>query len=284
MVFDELRLSVECCGGQQPDDELDRLNQKLAFLEGTARYGGLLANIRSANDRNNFHAYVMEATFAYQFESNGIHLKHEVRQTTDVSGSIDFMLRTSKGNSIYLELRLLQLDKETQKEIDQQLDGSDFYRIERDSVQKAILRAQNVLLGKVQKAKGMPTKFARAGLPDLNIITIDVSKAFLDGFDVGDFEQVMNGYHSDNEILGTFGMFQEPRLDDSPRVRKLGARYKHFRAIVSGVLFLRQTGGAGTRVLDYHLHGCTIWNRTVPDETRVEANAEIARAIPALTI
>ncbi|MGH8522970.1 MAG: hypothetical protein ACREXY_01755, partial [Gammaproteobacteria bacterium] len=67
-------------GKQWALDEADDLWLRLEFLHKTSRYGQLLSSLVKANDRSNFLALVLEANFAYQFESKGLALVYEVQQ------------------------------------------------------------------------------------------------------------------------------------------------------------------------------------------------------------
>jgi len=273
-----LRNIVTRCGGYVSQDEIVGLKQKLDLLESKKRYSELIRNIKTANDKNNFLAHVLETTFAYQFETKGIQLQHEVQQSTMIGGSIDFMLSSTNGRSMYFELSLLQLDKATKGAIDEQLARSDFYRIVQEGSQKEILRIEHTLLGKVQDAKSNPIKFANIGTAaDLNVIVIDVSKSSVIHWDRHDFEQVAYGYGADVEELGTFGIFQEAKSNDTDRLKEYDARFRHFREIVSGILFLKEIGGG---IIDYRLHGLTMWNPSVSNGIRTSVSAEIEQAIP----
>jgi hypothetical protein len=102
-------------GAEQPDSDVDGLLEKLTYLENTGRYGRLMDNIASANDKSNFLASVLEATFAFQFESADLPLQYEVKQDDDKSSSIDFLRKSETGALTYFEARLLQQDDDTTK-------------------------------------------------------------------------------------------------------------------------------------------------------------------------
>ena len=68
---------------------------KLQALGATGRYGALLKGIVATNEKSNFLALPLEATFAYQFESVGLPLGYEVKQVTDQTSPIDFSFKAS---------------------------------------------------------------------------------------------------------------------------------------------------------------------------------------------
>ena len=111
------------------EEQLRGLSSKLNLLKDTGRYRRLVGNLETANDKGNFTASVLEATIAFQFESRGIELDHEVRQDPDGTGSIDFRWKTTSGRAVYIEVRLLQQDKATTDSIQRQLENGDIYGI-----------------------------------------------------------------------------------------------------------------------------------------------------------
>ena len=63
-------------GDEQPDDQLGGALTKLAVLDKTGTYVGLFTTLAKAkaNDKSNFLAFLLEATFAFQFETTGMPL------------------------------------------------------------------------------------------------------------------------------------------------------------------------------------------------------------------
>jgi hypothetical protein len=110
------------CGwdGAWPE-QLGGLLSKLRLLESKGRYARLLANLTSANNKDNLLALVLEATVAFQFESAGIELDYEVAQGTKGAGSIAFRWASATGSTVFMEVRLLQQDKPTADSIESQL-------------------------------------------------------------------------------------------------------------------------------------------------------------------
>lgn len=78
--------------------------QKLQFLldldEGN--YRKLFKNFFSSREKNEFNSYVFEALFAYDFESKGNKLIHEVKQLP--RDDIDFLYEIDCKKKIYFEL------------------------------------------------------------------------------------------------------------------------------------------------------------------------------------
>jgi hypothetical protein len=95
-------------GKQNALDEAEALWVKIDCLQQTGRYGPLLSQLDKANDKSNFLALVLEANFAYQFESQGLELTYEVKHDVQHKSSIDFLRKAPSDDSVFLELRLLQ--------------------------------------------------------------------------------------------------------------------------------------------------------------------------------
>src|SRR5258708_2195969 len=114
--------AIRSSGGKQwALDEADALWHRLDFMYKTGRYGQLLSSLAKANDKSNFLALVLEANFAYQFESQGLALTYEVQQDEQERSSIDFLREMSNGDSVYFELRLLQQTQSIKDSINAQL-------------------------------------------------------------------------------------------------------------------------------------------------------------------
>lgn len=270
-------------GAEQPDGEVDGLLGKLTYLKETGRYGRLIASIASANDKSNFLASVLEATFAFQFESAGFPLDYEVRQDEDHSTSIDFLRKSDSGTSIYFEARLLQQDNATTESIKDQLEKSSFYEIAMDGQDEhdAIIRLQNVILSKVQKRDGTPVKFLRVAPDTANLVVVDVSDLILGTVDVDDCLLATHGDPAVREEhrRGIFGLFQEPLAEYPERIQTIAKTFEHIRSTLSGVLFLFRPRGSG--VLDYRLEQHLMYNARLIDENGAKSlHAEITAAVP----
>jgi len=270
-------------GAEQPDGDVDGLLEKLAYLEKTGRYGRLMANIASTNDKSNFLASVLEATFAFQFESAALPLEYEVKQDDDKSSSIDFLRRSEKGALIYFEARLLQQDDDTTKSIKDQLEKSSFYQVAMDGQDEhdAIIRLQSVIISKVQKRDGTPIKFLRLEPDIVNLVVVDVSDLILGMFDVAD---CLLATHGDPGVKvehrrGIFGLFQDPLPEYPEQIRALAKTFDHIRSTLSGVLFLFRCRGSS--VLDYRVEQYLMWNPILMDQDRAKAIcAEISAGVP----
>ncbi len=271
-------------GAEQPDDEVGRLLEKLTHLDQTRKFGRLMNAVASANDKNNFLASVLEATFAFQFESARLPLEYEVKQDEDNSSSIDFLRKTASGISVYFETRLLQQENATMLAIDAQLQQSPFYQIAMDGQDEhdAIVRLQGVILSKVQKRDGTPTKFLRVAPDIVNLVVIDVSELILGAIDLDDCLLATHGDPAvrDENRRGIFGLFQEPLAEYPERIQAVAKTFEHMRRTLSGVLFLFRSRGSG--VLDYQLEQYLMWNPRLIDQDRAKAIcAEVEVAIPA---
>lgn len=277
-----LHTIVEKFGGTH-DDEIEGLLKKLNYIENTGKYGKLLKSISSANDKSNFLADVFEATFAFQFEALKLSLGYEVKQDATDDSSIDFLRRMGSGISIYLEARLLQQDNSTDQSIRSQLENSNFYQIAMNGNDdhNSIIRLQNVILSKVQKKDGTPTKFLRVDKNIVNIVVIDVSDLILGTIDLYDCLLATHGDPYVEEVYrrGIFGLFQEPLSGYPQEIKEIAISYEHIRNTLNGVLFLFKSKNSG--LLDYTLEHYLIWNPILTNHAHVEeVCSEIKRAIP----
>lgn len=274
-------------GAEQPDDEVDGLLKKLAYLKQTGRYGKLMANIAAANDKSNFLASVLEATFAFQFESAELPLDYEVKQDEDNSSSIDLLRKSETGVSIYFEVRLLQQDDATAESIKDQLEKSSFYQVAMDGQDEhdAIIRLQSVILSKVQKRDGTPIKFLRVAPDTINLVVVDVSDLILGTVDADDCLLATRGDPAVREEhrRGIFGLFQEPLPEYPERIQTLTKTFEHIRSTLNGVLFLFRSQGSG--VLNYRVEQHLMWNPKLISLDHAKAvHAEIAAVVPVRSV
>jgi hypothetical protein len=170
------------------EDQLDGLWSKIQRLSSRREYQRLLLNIRNSNDKSNLVASILEVTFAYQFESVGIELDYEVKQDPSHPSSVDFRWKASPGLTVYIETRLLQQDKATTDSMDSQLRAVNAWSVAKDGddERKDIIRVQQVILEKVQKEDGTPTKFFSGKQGTINIVSVDISQIILGMFDHDD--------------------------------------------------------------------------------------------------
>jgi len=269
--------------GSACDEEISGLLEKLTFIEHTGKYGKLIKSISLANDKSNFLADVFEATFAFQFEVSNVPLEYEVKQDEGSSSSIDFLLRTNSGLSIYLEARLLQQDYTTTQSIKDQLETYQFYEILKngDDDHDAIIRLQSVILSKVQKKDGTPVKFLTVDDSIVNIVVVEVSELFLGTIDIYDCLLSTHGDLYVEEIYrhGIFGLFQQPKEEYPEHILDAVNSYEHIRNTLSGVLFAFQAPNGG--FLNYKLEHYMVWNPNLVDQELSEkVCSDIAKAIP----
>lgn len=267
------------------EDQIEGLLSKLNFLEQTGRYGRLLANLLGANDRNNFEALVLEATIAYQFECAGLSLQYEVQQVADDKSSVDLCWRTATGTEVFIEVRLLQQDKATVDSISMQLDAHNTYAVLKSGEEESqeIIRLQQVILEKVQKRDGTPTKFLTMPPTAINLVAVDISSIILGAFDFDDCKLVTEGDPSVPEInrRGIFGLFQEAKLEYPSHIQSLAQLFVHVRNTLHGVLFLFRK--PKTEHFDYSVERFLGWNSAlVEEETAREVCEELNKALPLL--
>lgn len=256
--------AIAASGGvAQSDDQANGLLEKLKILEATGRYASMLKSIANANDRSNFHSLLLEATFAHQFESNRIRLDYEVKQDTNDGTSIDFALKLDDGRTVYCELRLLQQDQATAKDIAKQLTDTGLYAVAKDGVdeQKEILKLQSIVLSKVQDKNDNPVKFLKVDSSVVNIVAVCVSDILLGAVDEHDCMLATYGDPAVPEELrrGVFGLFQDVQQEYPPEIQMAAKRFAHLKKTIHAVLFLFRPSGSG--VLDYQLQQVLVWNR-----------------------
>lgn len=265
------------------EEQVKGLLSKLNFLANKGRHGRLLANLEIGNNKNNFVASVLEATIAFQFESAGIALEYEIRQDPDSDSSIDFRWATTSGKTVYIEVRLLQQDKATTDSIERQLQNGNVYRIAKDGddEKQDIVRVQQVILEKVQKRDGTPTKFFTRDQGTVNIVAIDISQIILGMFDSDDCKLVTLGDPSLQPVYqrDIFGLFQEPMPQYPAHIQSLAQSYSHIRKTLHGVLFLFKQ--PKTELFNYSVERFLAWNPRLMNEDSARAIcSEIEPALP----
>lgn len=288
MPFDRatLEAAIAASGGaEQPTVQVEGLLAKLQALEGASRYGLLLKAIAKANDKSNFMALLLEATFAYQFEARGVPLDYEVKQDAAAGGSIDFGMKSDDGCVAYFELRLLQQDLAVTESIEEQLAKTGAYAMAMNGgdQQRAVLKVQSTVLSKVEDKYGKPVKFLKVDENTLNVVVVCVSDILLGTVDFFDCKLATYG---DPEVprecqRGVFGLFQEVRPEYPKQIQDAAARFAHLKATIHAVLFLFRP--AGSEVLDHQLQQVLVWNRSLATEDRARSVGErIYAAIPPL--
>jgi hypothetical protein len=263
--------------------EVDDLLPRLDLLRNTGRYDQLLTTLKDANNKSNFLALLLEANFAYQFESQGFALAYEVKQNAQHGSSIDFLRVMPGADNVYFELRLLQQKQSLKESINEQLAKLGIYKVFMDGAreQGEIVRLQNTILGKVQDKAGRPIKFFSVEARTVNIVVIDATESLLEAIDVHDCLLATGGDVAVDEEhrRQVFGLFQEDRPEYPQRIHDLARRFSHIRATVHGVLFLFRARGTG--VLAYRLEQYMLWNPTLMAEARARPiMTELSRAVP----
>lgn len=279
-----LELAITNSGGVVPaGEELAYVLEKIAVLEKTGRYHGILDRLAKANVKSNFLATLLEVTYAHHFESSGMQLNPEVKQTPDTPGSVDFRYSYTGGH-LDFELRLIQQDSATTEQIHEQLNRKPFFQAGMGASEdlQTICRAQNIILSKIQHpSDGSPRKFAALQDGVINIVVVDTHDLFLGGIDVDDCRLIMFGDPSvpEENRRGAFGLFQEYEETFGAEIRDHCNRFAHACATLHGVMFLFCSPNSG--VFDFGLRQYTMWNdRLIDRERRMAAMTEIQMAIP----
>lgn len=283
-----LEAAIQVSGGaQQPDDQIDALLAKLQALNSTGRYGALLTTLVKANNKSNFLAFLLEVTFAHQFEAAGMPLAYEVKQAADMTSSIDSKLNAWTGDAVFFELQLLQQDQPTSNDIAKQLAAGPAYTAMKDGDGEAadIFRLQSTILRKVQKLDGMPVKFLQAGPGTVNIVVVCISDILLGTPDEFDCVLAMYG---DPEVpehcrRGVFGLFQDSKPGYAEELQARAANYAYIKGTLHGVLYLFRPDGSD--VLDYNLQQVMVWNRNLVTQAQAAVLMnQIAAALPAKSL
>lgn len=265
------------------EDQLDGLWSKIQRLTSRREYQRLLLNIKNSNDKSNLVASILEVTFAYQFESVGIELDYEVKQDPSHPSSVDFRWKASPGLTVYIETRLLQQDKATTDSMDSQLRAVNAWSVAKngDDERKDIIRVQQVILEKVQKEDGTPTKFFSGKQGTINIVSVDISQIILGMFDHDDCLLVGQGDPAVAPVCqrGVFGLFQELRPEYPDRIRILAESYSHIKKTLHGLLFLFKR--PKQEPVDYSLEYFLVWNPSLMNRAdAAEICDQIKRAMP----
>jgi hypothetical protein len=265
------------------EDQLDGLFSKIQLLATKGRYGRLLANVESANDQSNFSASVVEVTIAFQFESAGMELEYEVKQDPNQGSSIDFRWNAAPEKTVYIEGRLLQQDQATTKSIEDQLRTGNVWSVAKDGddEHQDIVRVQQVILQKVQKEDGTPTKFFSHDQGAINIVAIDISQIILETFDSYDCLLVARGDPAVPHMCkrGIFGLFQEPLPQYPEGIRALAKSYAHLKQTLHGLLFLFKR--PKREPLNYSLEQNLVWNPDLMQESISKViDEQIKSALP----
>ncbi|MFC6519235.1 hypothetical protein ACFQAT_05025 [Undibacterium arcticum] len=250
----------------------------------TGRYGALFKTLANANNKSNFLAFLLEVTFAHQFETAGMPLAYEVKQVSEQTSSVDFKLAAQTGDAVFFELQLQQQDQPTANHIAEQLAQGLVYAAMKDGDGQTdeIFRLQSTILRKVQKPDGSPVKFLQNGAGIVNIVVVCISDILLETPDAFDCTLTMYG---DLEVpehcrRGVFGLFQDTKAGDTEEFQVRAAKYAHIKGTLHGVLFIFRPNGSG--VLDYHLQQVMVWNRNLVSQAQAAPlMKQIAAALPA---
>lgn len=269
-------------GGPNALGEADDLWARIDLLQQTGRYDLLLSQLVRTNNKSNLLALVLEANFAYQFESRDLQLTYEVKQNAQQKSSIDFLRRTPNEDSVFFELRLLQQARSITDLIRVQLQKSKVYRLvmgeqdEKDEVE----RIKNTILSKVQD-KGKPTKFFSTAAGVVNIVVVDVAQSILGTVDAHDCLLATHGDPGVEEVYRrqVFGLFQDTHPGYPEHVQNLAKTYERIRNVLHGVLFLFKEPGTG--LLAYRIEQYLMWNPVMITEVRAQSvYADLIKALP----
>lgn len=270
-------------GKQNALAETDVLWAKIDYLQKADRYKQLLSQLTSANDKSNFLALVLEANFAFQFESQGLELAYEVKQDAQHKSSIDFLRKTPTGDNVFFELRLLQQAKSITSSINAQLQKCNIYRIAMggQGEQDEVFRIQNTVFNKVQDENGRSIKFFSTAADAVNIVVVDATDNILGAIDVFDCKLATYGDPGVEEIhrREVFGLFQVDRPEYPQHIHDLAVKYSHIRSMLHGVLFLFKKPNTG--ILAYQLEQYLMWNPAlIGTEKASPIYKEVTSAIP----
>lgn len=263
----KLYQTLQRLGISTPEDWQDYINillRKLEFLNELQRYDGLLKNIFSSNEKNEFNSYAFEAAFAYDFEIKGHKLEYEVNILSDSLTSIDYGYKI-KGRKIYLELRVINQRAALTGYIEAQLKHYGFYEILQggEEEQRETIRLQNLILSKCQDKKGNTIKFGHEE-GSYNFIVVFVSALHLDK------AACLLAMYGDEGVppifrRGIFGLCQQLSEHATDEKRQYYQKFNHFRETIHGVLFVKNAshGGDPNYLVDLQLQYFLVGNNTI---------------------
>lgn len=253
------------------DNYINILLRKLTLLNGLRRYDGLLKNIFSSNERNEFNSYAFEVAFAYDFEVNDHQLEYEVNILSENLTSIDYCYETN-GRKMYFELRVINQRDELIKKEEAQLKHCDFSALKQDGNQETI-RLQNSILSKCQNKKGSPIKFGHKK-GSYNFIVVFVSALYLRT--INRYNCLLTTYG--DEIMeppfrsSVFGLCQKLPEHATEIERKYYEKFNHFRETIHGVLFVKNASRRGdpNYLVDLKLQYFLVCNNTILGKEEAE--------------
>lgn len=265
------------------DPRVISLAAKLDLLKETRRYQSLLGNLFGASDPANLQSLLLEAVFAFQFESAGKPLQYEAKQRDDDNTSIDFLRQLPSDNKLYIEMRLLQQSNWITGDIAEQVEFFGGYAVTLDGEQdkKEVLRLQRTVLEKAQDKHGRPIKFAEARDRQFNVIAVEVSELQLGMVDLDDCLLVTYGDPAVHRInqRGVVGLFQQVDASYPQQLLEAAKMFEAFRSNIHGVLFLWKTPpGPADFELQYFL-ACNRALMSAADAELVETDLRAALAI-----
>lgn len=253
---------------------MDILLGKLVFLNDLRRYDGLLRNILSSGERNEFNSYAFEVAFAYDFEVNGHQLDYEVKSLPGSLTSVDYCYEM-EGRKTYLELKVINQRAALTSFMEGQLKHYGFYEILQggEEEQGATIRLQNSILSKCQDKEGNPIKFGREE-GSYNFIVIFVSALQLGMIDKADCLLAMYGDKGLPSIFqrGVFGLCQQLSEQATEEEHSYYVKFNHFRKTIHGVLFVKDAsrGGDPNYLVDLELQYYLIGNNSIFEKKESE--------------
>ncbi len=262
---------------------LKGLLRKLDFLSKIGRYQKLISKFAPCNDKNNLLGFILEVTFAYNFESKGKPLEYEVRQTNDLT-SVDFLRVMNENLNLYLELGLVQQREYITQIINEQITQIIKYKkmdsygygllLNESDQQKEIIRLQSIMLSKCQDKYGNPIKFFKISKGYYNIIVVDVSDLLLGAIDKWDCLLATYGDPAVPEPCrrSIFGIFQNDKPSYLPYIHELSKKFSHIRSTIHGVLFIRRK--PKNDPLNFQIEHCFIPNSNLLKEEEISSIRE----------
>ena len=275
-------LSISGLNANRDPNEIANLTKKLEYLDNTGRYSSLLSDFLKCNDINNFKSIIVEATFAYSFESVKIPLYYEIAQSLKQNSTVDFLLKSHNGKRIFFEICVNQQQKLTHDQIESQLKLKSMYSISMNGtdVQKDIIRLQSNILSKIQDKHGNPIKFFITEQGVYNIVTVDISEMILGRVGKNDCMLTSYGdpYVEEPFKMNIFGLFQEPDQNYPNYIIEISKDFSVFRKTIHGILFLFRYPISGP--LDFELRYHLIPNINLMSQSDIEfLDKEIMNAL-----
>ncbi len=276
-------------GGANAIVDAEALYAKIALIARDPRTLPLLPQLMRARDPGDFRGRVLEVNVAACFAYKGIHPDCGVKQNGR-AGDIDFMFKVDDWR-VYLELKHLGQDQQSQAAITAQIEATNRYCIQVADSLRDVFRLQRDIIGKASTRKFNPSPAEDA----INLVAIDVSELQFGAVDLCDCllaagGNSLAGRHChesclDEGVVGVFEQIPEGNRSAS-QIRWIADCHRlphdvpHPRDYLHGVVFLFRDR-TETAALSYGLRAAVAWNAMLVPEAMARAvSSELYEVMP----